>query len=199
MNVRKTFVVLFSFIVIVGLVACQGIEKSEKDVGAVELNDQEEAAGKSVEEQEANVAEAEEKSNKEEGTEEEKDEVEAKEFDKEIVDNDHVTVTLMSVEKIIDKDWDEERFEIKFEVKNKRDETIEVQAREVSADGKMVDESMILMSQTVASDKLADAVLTIESYDDPLPDIQENLEMILHIFSFDDYDFENDIDVKIDF
>lgn len=168
-----------SMVMIVGLAACGEIETEEKQVDSAKMTDDEQAA---------------------EGTDEESaDDSEAQQFNEEVVDNEHVKATLVSVEKIIDKDWDEERFEIKFEVENKRDETIEVQAREVSADGKMIDDAMIFMSQEISAGKLADAVLRIENFDGDLPEIEENLEMILHIFSWDDYDFENDIDVKIDF
>jgi|SRR5690625_2920808 len=179
---RKILFALFSFIVIAGLVACDGEEVQDKDVSSVES---------SGEENEAEAAE-------EEQTEEEEEAVE--EFNKEIVDNDSVKATLVSVEHIVDKDWDEEKYEIKFEVENKLDDTVEVQAREVSADGKMVDESMLMMSQEISGGKVADAVLTIESFEgDDLPDMEEDLEMILHVFSWDDMEQEEDIDVNIEF
>src|SRR5699024_11467173 len=79
------------------------------------------------------------------------------------------------------------------------DLTIVVQAREVSADGKMIDDMMISMSQEISGGKMADAVLEIENYDGDLPEIEEDIEMILHIFSWDDHDFEGDVDVKIEF
>src|SRR5699024_6751356 len=134
----------------------------------------------------------------EEETEEEEEAV--KEFNKEIIDNDSVKATLVSVEHIVDKDWDEEKYDIKFEVENKMDDTVEVQAREVSADGKMVDESMLMMSQEISGGKVADAVLTIESFEgDDLPDMEEDLEMILHVFSWEDMEQEENIDVNIEF
>lgn len=110
----------------------------------------------------------------EEDKAEEDEEDKKQEFDKKIVDNDSVTVDLISVERIVDKDWDEERIEVTFEDEIKRDDTIEVQAREVSVDGKKIDEMMLSMSTEVASDELADAVFRIENYDGDLPYIGNN-------------------------
>lgn len=121
------------------------------------------------------------------------------EFDKEIVDNENVKAVLKSIEYIED-DIFGDSIEVTFEVENKRDDTIEVQAREVSADGKMVDESMQSMSQEIAGGKVADAVLTIQSLEGKeLPSMEENFEMLLHVFSWDDMDFEEDHEVKVEF
>src|SRR5690606_20529708 len=86
----------------------------------------------------------------------------SKEFNQSIVDNENVRATLVKVERVRDEFFDEDKVLLTFEVENKQDFTIEVQAREVSADNKMVDESMLTMSQEVAAGKLADAVLTIQ-------------------------------------
>lgn len=178
---RNILFALLSFIIIAGLVACDGEEVQDKDVSSVESSNEENEAAAAEEE-----------------TEEEEEAV--KEFNKEIIDNDSVKATLVSVEHIVDKDWDEEKYEIKFEVENKLDDTVEVQAREVSADGKMVDESMLMMSQEISGGKVADAVLTIESFEgDDLPDMEEDLEMILHVFSWEDMEQEENIDVNIEF
>lgn len=121
------------------------------------------------------------------------------EFDQEIVDNENVKAVLKSIEYIED-DIFGDAIEITFEVENKRDDTIEVQAREVSADGKMVDEAMQSMSQEVAGGKVADAVLTIQSLEGKeLPSMEENFEMLLHVFSWDDMDFEEGHEVKVEF
>lgn len=182
---KRILFALFSLIVIIGLAACSGEDVEEKDVSSVESSE---------EENEAEAAE------KEEESEETDAEAAAEEFNEVIADNDNFKVTLLSVEHIVDQDWDEEKYEIKFEVENKTDETVEVQAREVSADDKMVDESMIFLSQEVSGGKVADAVLEIQNYNgDELPDMEENLEMILHIFSWDDMENEENFDVKIEF
>lgn len=131
----------------------------------------------------------------------EQDEVDTnvKEFNQEIVDNENVKATLVSVERKSDSLFGDS-VEVTFEVENKRSDTIEVQAREVSADGKMIDEAMLVMSQEVSAGKKADAVLTIQNFeeDGELPSMEENIEMLLHIFSWDDFDFTEDHEVTID-
>ena len=180
---KRLLFLLLAMIVTVGLAACgEGSETEEKEVSGVESTDNSDDS--------ANGEEAAEETDEEDGSKEE--------FDQEIVDNDNFKATLTSVEKIVDKDWDEEKIEVTFEVENKRDETIEVQAREVSADGKMIDESMLMMSQEVAGGKKADAKLVIENYDGDLPDIEDELEMKLHVFDWE-YEFEEDYDVKVEF
>lgn len=114
-----------------------------------------------------------------ESTEEKAEENDVQTFDQEIVDN--------------------ERIQVKFEVENKGDTTVAVQAREVSADGKMLDQSLLSMSQDVSAGKRADAILDIQNYDGDLPVIVEDLEMILHISLWDDMDYEQDHLVKIEF
>lgn len=182
---KKLLFVFTMLMLVFGLVACSDKAVEEKPVENVDLSDGEEDTDESV---------------SEEATDEEDEaEVEVKEFDQEIVDNDSITAHLVSVEKIVDIDWDEEKYEITFEVENKRDDTIVVQAREVSADGKMIDESMLSMSQEISGGKLADAVLTIENYDGDLPEIDSDVEMILHVFEWEDDDFTLDVDVKMEF
>src|SRR5699024_11729464 len=97
----------------------------------------------------------------EEEKEEEEKEEDSKEqqFNEEIVDNDDVKATLISVEKIVDKECDEERIEITFDVENIRDDTIDVQACEVSADGNMIYDMMISIRQEISGGKVDDAVL----------------------------------------
>lgn len=134
----------------------------------------------------------------EKGSAEKTDDNFSKEYNEVIVDNENFKATLVKAEHIVDKEWDEEKFNVTFEVENKREDTIEVQAREVSADGKMVDDMMLNMSQEVAAGKLADAVLTIENFDGDLPSLEDNIEMVLHIFSWDNMDYEEDHPVSVD-
>src|SRR5690625_2154581 len=180
---NRIFVSLMPLVLLLGLVACAVTETEEKPIDSVESNDQNEEDATSESES---------------GDEEPDEDGETHELNKEIADNDDVKVILTNVEKIIDPGWDEEKIEVTFEVENKREDTIEVQAREVSIDDKMVDESMLIMSQEISGGKLADAVLTIQSFDKPLPEMEENMELILHIFDWE-FEFENDIDVRIDF
>ncbi|CAM3777239.1 hypothetical protein GCM10009865_50690 [Aeromicrobium ponti] len=176
MNKRLGFSVIL--ILLLSLAACGETQVENKEVGSVDST---------------------ENSNEAEETGEETPETDKKEFNQQIVDNENIKATLVSVEKIVNKEWDEERIEVTFEVENKRQDTIDVQAREVSADGKMIDESMLSMSQEISGGKKADAVLTIQNYEGDLPAMEENLEMILHVFSWDDMEWSEDHKVKIDF
>lgn len=120
-------------------------------------------------------------------------------FNQQIVDNENIKVTLIDVVKKKDDIFGNE-IRVKFEVENKMDQAIEVQARQVSADGKMVDETILSMSTEIAPGKIADAVLTIsdfEGYD--FPALEDNLEMILHVFSWDNMDFTEEHKVVVNF
>ncbi|WP_067837411.1 hypothetical protein [Amphibacillus sediminis] len=122
------------------------------------------------------------------------------ELNQPIADNEDFSATLVSIEKIIDEYWDEERIEVTFDVHNKTDETVTFQARDVSVDGRMVNERILYMSQDVASGKSAYAVLTIEDYNGgKLPAFETDFEMRLHVFSFENYDYENSADVRVVF
>lgn len=139
-------------------------------------------------------------SSQDNGTEDvSKEESDVKELNQQVADSENIKATLVSVEKKTDEIWGD-FIEVTFEVENKRDDTIEVQAREVSADGKMVDESMLTMSTEIAPGKTADCVLTIQPIEegDELPPMEENLEMVLNVFSWDS-DFEENHNVKIEF
>lgn len=124
---------------------------------------------------------------------------EVKEVNEVIVDNDNVHATLVEIERKEDIFFDEV-YNVVFEVENKLDHNIEVQARSVSADGEMIDETILAMSQDIAPGKKAKAVLQIlnmESYD--FPEMKENFEMTLHIFSFENFDYTEDHPVKVQF
>ncbi|MFC7364496.1 MULTISPECIES: hypothetical protein [Bhargavaea] len=162
--------------------------------GSTEEGSEDEANKNDASEEQAPAEEA----TDEKATEDKADEAFSKEYNEVIVDNENIKATLVKAEHIIDKEWDEEKFNVTFEVENKRDDTLEFQANEVSADGKMVDDMMLNMSQEVAGGKLADAVLTIENYEGDLPSLEENIEMVLHVFSWDDMDFTEDHPVTID-
>lgn len=176
---KKLNLIALSLLTVGTLTACGEVEVKEKEVKQVETVGDEEKTEKEVVKEEGN---------------------EVKELNKVIVDNNSIKATLVSVEHIVNEEWNEEKIEVKFEVENKRPETIEVQAREVSTDGKMVDDSLLMMSQEVSSGKIADAVLTIQDYEGgELPSIEQDLEMLLHVFSWDNYDFQEDHKVDISF
>lgn len=178
MKKRKIFCLLIAVLIIGLLTSCRNSSGNE--------------------EKEISNIESIEKNNQSEEQEDEDEEKETKTFDQLVVDNDNIKITLISVEKIMDKIWDIERIEVKFEVENKKDIAIEVQARGVSADGKMIDESILFMSQEIQPGKRADAILTIENYDGELPEINEDMEMTLHIFSWE-YDYKEEHIVNIEF
>lgn len=165
--------------------ACGDSETTDKPVKDVETAESEETS------QDSETASEENDGSEEEALNQTYDEV--------IVDNENVKISLKSVVEEKD-DIFGDSVVITFEVENKRDDTIEVQAREVSADGKMVDESLVIMSTEVASGKLADAKLTIQAMgDQELPPMEDNIELKLHIFSWDDYDYSEDHPVVINF
>ncbi|SDZ62874.1 hypothetical protein SAMN05421736_12291 [Evansella caseinilytica] len=121
------------------------------------------------------------------------------ELNMEIADNDNFKATLVSIERSEDSVFGE-KIEIKFDVENKRDETIVFQARDVSIDGRMVDDSLIFMSTEVASGKAADAVLTLQDVSDgELPAMENDFEMLLHVLSWDDFDFQEQAEVSVTF
>ncbi|KWW17959.1 hypothetical protein AS888_20830 [Peribacillus simplex] len=118
---------------------------------------------------------------------------------KEVADTANIKATFVSVEKVIDKEWDEEYIDVKFEVENKTDKTIVIQAEEVSSDGKMIDESILNMSQDVAGGKKADAVLRIENYDGDLPAVEKDLEMLMLVIDDESYETIETHKVNVDF
>lgn len=120
------------------------------------------------------------------------------EYIQSVADNDNFKATLLEIEHVYDEEWDEERIEVRFDVENKREDTIEVQARSVSINGRMVDEGLQSMSQEIAPGKVAEAVLTIEDYSgEELPALEGDFEMLLHVFSWDDMEYEEDAEVKV--
>ncbi|WP_208587943.1 hypothetical protein [Gracilibacillus suaedae] len=191
---KKALLLLFSIVLAGLLVACGDGE----DAGTSEDNQSTEENT----EQASGEEEASDGSEEAEATEEEEKTSDNKliEINEEIEDNDNFKATLVSIERIYDETFDEEKIDVTFEVENKRDETIEFQAREVSIDGKMVDESLLMMSTEVSSGKSADAVLTIQDYEGgELPAMEEDFEMLLNVFSWDNMDYEEQAEVSVTF
>lgn len=181
---KKLIFLLMSLFLVSTLVACDGETQTEqKDIGSVETSSQLE--------DENTDTDVEDETNADTETEE-------KEFNQVIADNENLKATLISIEKVVDTFWEEEYYNVNIEIENKREDTIEVQAWEVSADGRMIDD-YVFFSETVAGGKFSDATMKIENYDGDLPPMEENLEFILHVFSFDDFEFEDNTDVSIDF
>lgn len=178
----KRLLLWFTFLIALMLVGCSfnfgdsGVE--EKEVSAVQTSDETEV-------------------NDDEVIEEEETE-ETTEIDKELVDSKHLKAKMNDIVKVTNDRWDEERYEINFELENKHDETIVVTAEQVSADDVMIDK-MVFFSETIASSKKAHGKMVIENYDGPLPEMEKNLEFILHIYSPDNFDFSEDHEIKIEF
>lgn len=180
-NVQR-LLLWFTFLVAIMLVGCSfnfgnsGIE--EKEVLAVDTNEKTES-----------------------DDEEEIDEEETREtteIDKELVDSNVLKAKMTEIVKVTNHRWNEERYEINMELENKFDETIVVTAAQVSADDIMIDK-MVFFSETIASGKKAYGKMIIENYEGPLPEMEKNLEFILHIYSLDNFDFSEDYEIKIEF
>lgn len=130
--------------------------------------------------------------NEEEDTEENK-------INEVIVDDENYKATLLEIVKKEDEIFGSS-IEIVFEIENKLDKTITVQARDVSADGYMVDETILVMSQDVVGGKKAKAVLSIEDFDGyDFPELEEDLEMVLHVLDEETYDSIGEHEVNITF
>lgn len=189
----KKLAVIFSLLMSMVLVGCGSTEVEEKE-GAVNASTDGTAVTATAEEPIAEEATEEEAT--EEETTEETNTVEVNQL---IIDDKNIKATLVSIVEETDDIWGKS-IKVTFEVENKMDKTIDVQAREVSADNKMVDEMQYSMSTEISPGKLADCVLTISEYEGyTLPKLEENLEMKLHIFNWDDYDFELDYPVNVTF
>ena len=121
-------------------------------------------------------------------------------INQEVTNNDNFKASLIEIKHIVDKEYDEEKYIVSFDVENKRADTITVQARELSIDDRMVDEGLVNMSTDVSPGKSATAELTIEDYSrKELPKMEGNLEMLLHVFneSLDTEEFSQDEPVSV--
>ncbi|GAA0289727.1 hypothetical protein GGQ92_002419 [Gracilibacillus halotolerans] len=173
--------ILFLFITIVFAVTLVACSESESVEGEVVNNDQEETTTEETNEVEEDS-----------GTE-------TQDINQSIADDENVSITLLRIEKIED-DIFGNSIEVVFEVENKTDRTLEVQADSVSADGKMVDETILSMSQEVAPGKIADAKLSFMEFEGhDFPALEQDLELTLNVFDWDDFDFSLDYPVSISF
>jgi len=116
-----------------------------------------------------------------------------------IADDEEIYAELVEIRYLEDEIWGNS-IELSFALENKTDQTLEFQTRELSADDKMIDDATVVFSEEVAGGKKADGVLEIMEFEDTsLPKMEENIEFILHVFSWDDYDYEMDYPVKVEF
>jgi|SRR5699024_7509125 len=150
---------------------------------------------KNTEEVSVSTDEEDSDSNKEDSDDEEVDS-EVNDYNEIVLDTENVKVELISVEKVEDEFWEEEYYQINFDVTNNFEDTIEIQAHEASMDGKMI-EDMIIFSETVSSGKSSDAQMLIENYEGELPEFDDELEFNLVIWGHEDYDIELEEKVTI--
>lgn len=119
------------------------------------------------------------------------------EFHTEIANTKNVKATLNSFENKYDEVTGEYKL-ITFMVENRSDYTIEVQANNIFADGKRINQGSGIMSQEIKPGYKKECVLTLQSYaSSSLPSIKEKIEMEMHIFSWENDDFSEDHDVEI--
>ncbi|HLR79996.1 MAG TPA: hypothetical protein VK119_05390 [Bacillota bacterium] len=223
---RKLLILLVSIMLLGGLTACakdkelkvdsvttsdqessdetpseQSSETEKKTIGKVESKSKN-GDEKNDDPDEKNTKEADsedEKDKKDEKSEE--DEGEAEEFNEEVIDTKQFKAKLIRAERVSDEFQKGERIEVTFEVENKRKDTVTVRGEEVSVDGKMVDDMMVYMMQDVSGGKKADIVLTIDDNygKEKLPEMEENLEFILKVYSKENIESLDEHVVKIDF
>ena len=123
-----------------------------------------------------------------------------REYNKVLVDNENLRAELLSIEYMYDDIFDQEVIEVTFDIKNKQDFPIEVQARSVSINDRMVegDDILVAMSQEVGPGKSAYAVLSIRNFGDKgRLKLEGNFEMTLYIFNWDDWDYSVEIPVSV--
>lgn len=172
---RKLILILGIIVLSFSLIACGETSTEEKEVDNVESSGQDDA---------------------EEVVEEESSDVE--EIGEVIADDDTLKATLVSVEHKVDEMFDEESYRFNIELENKYDGKIVVQARDVSIDGTMVDD-MVFFSEEIAEGKKANGQLEIQNYDGDLPEMNEELEMILIVSDDETWDEISSYDVNISF
>lgn len=184
---KKLYLLLFTGMLALVLAACGGEETT------TEQTDDEAPAETEAQETDETASEPEEEA--EEPVEEESGDV--KEVNETIVDNDNLTATITTIEKIVDTDWGESRYEVNMDIENKRDDTIEVQATEVAADGVMIDD-YVFFSETISGGNMSNASMVIETFnEEELPEMNESLEFVLDVFN-DEFTLEEQTEVSIE-
>ncbi|WP_368655045.1 hypothetical protein AB4Y30_08485 [Ornithinibacillus sp. 4-3] len=168
---KKVLFLLFALVLAGFLVAC-GDESEEKEIENVNSEGE-----KQAEQDDADAEQDEADKDSEEATDEGSEDTESTTYDEVLLDDENAKVTLKSIEKVSDDIFGDE-YQVKMEIENKLDQTIEVQSREASIDGFMVDD-MVIFSETVAGGKKSNAELSIMAFDDELPEMNENLEFTL--------------------
>src|SRR5699024_1842563 len=177
----KRFMMLLTvFILSIVLVAC-GDSTEEVEVNSVDSsNNNEVVENNSEEENEENVEE------------------DVEEVGEVVADDDTIKATLDNIEHKKDEMFDEESYRVNFELENKYNGKIVVQARSVSIDWSMVDD-MVLFSDDIAEGKKENGKLDIQNFDGDLPELTEDLEMKLGVLDDESFQEISTYDVSINF
>lgn len=158
------------------LTACGETQEEKKEVSKVEKK-----------------SDANEKNDAEEKGEEAEEE---ESYDEVLIDSDTAKVTLESISKVEDSMFDEEYHVIKLAIENKSDKTIVIQSDEVSIDGLMVTDNAFF-SEEVAGGKKANGKMQIQFFDEDLPPLDEELEMILKVIDGETFETMEDEKINI--
>lgn len=107
-----------------------------------------------------------------------------------IADNEQIKAVLIDIKNVQHQVYGNS-IDIRFQVTNKFNKPLTVRAEEVRVDGKELDKTTVIMSEDIPAGETAEAVLTILEFEDhPLPAMQRSIEMILNVYSWEDWDFE---------
>lgn len=107
-----------------------------------------------------------------------------------IADNKQLTAVLIDIKNVQHQVYGNS-IDIRFQVTNKFNKPLTVRAEEVKVDGKKLDKKTVIMSQDIPAGETSEAVLTILEFEDhPLPAMQRSIEMTLNVYSWEDWDFE---------
>lgn len=188
---KKLLSVFAVFMVIFVLGACGETTSEDKKINSVESSSSENKTNNNDANEDVEASEVNNEDNNV------VDEGELEEVGEVIADDDYIKATLENVERIKDDIFgDSHRINIKLE--NKTSNKLVVQSDDVSIDGTMVDD-MVVFSQDVAGEKNANGKLEIMSFDEDLPEMNENIEFKLIVIDDESFDRVAEHDVKIDF
>ena len=155
------------------------------------------ACGETQEEKkEVSTVEKKSDANEKNDAEEKDEEAEEESYDEVLIDSDTAKVTLESISKVEDSMFDEEYHVIKLAIENKSDKTIVIQSDEVSIDGLMVTDNAFF-SEEVAGGKKANGKMQIQFFDEDLPPLDEELEMILKVIDGETFETMEDEKINI--
>lgn len=103
-----------------------------------------------------------------------------------VVDNTKYKITLLTINTTYN-DNDGHTLKVKYEIQNKGEESITIQAKDLFADGSIIRDELVHLSQDITSNATAHAELAvIEAYPYFFPDPREELDMSLVISTITD-------------